>query len=139
MPVTLRNILSIFAGVIIGSIVNMAIVMISGKFIPPPEGADITTMEGLKASMHLFEPKHFIMPFLAHAVGTLVGAFITAKVAATHHMQFALAIGFLFLLGGVANTFMLPSPIWYTALDLIGAYFPMAYIGGKLAVRNKIA
>jgi len=39
-----------------GSIVNMGIVHISGSIIPPPEGADIKTMEGLKATIHLFAP-----------------------------------------------------------------------------------
>ena len=46
--------------------------MMSSSLIPPPEGADVTTLEGLKTSMHLFQPKHFLMPFLAHALGTLL-------------------------------------------------------------------
>ena len=32
--------------------------------------------------MHLFEPKHLVFPFLAHAVGTLVGALVAYLVAA---------------------------------------------------------
>jgi hypothetical protein len=50
----LKNILSVLLGLVIGSIVNMGIVMLSGSIIPPPEGGDITTMEGLKATLHLF-------------------------------------------------------------------------------------
>jgi hypothetical protein len=30
----------------------------------------------------------------------------------------------------------LPSPIWFNALDLIGAYLPMAYLDRKLATKN---
>ncbi len=75
-----KNILAVIAGAILGSAVNMGIIMVSGSFIPPPNGADITTMEGLKASMHLFQPKHFIFPFLAHALGTFAGAFLAAKI-----------------------------------------------------------
>ena len=130
-----KNILAVIAGYILGSIVNMLLVNVSGYIIPPPPGADITTMEGLKATMPLFQPKHFIMPFLAHALGTLAGAFVAAQIAASHKMKFALAIGVLFFLGGVAVAFMIPSPAWFTALDLIAAYIPMAYIGGKLAVK----
>ncbi len=110
--------------------------MISGSIIPPPDGADVTTMEGLKESMHLFQPKHFIMPFLAHALGTFASAFLTGLLAANHKMKFALAIGVVFLIGGIANTFMLPSPIWFTILDLGGAYIPVGYIAGKLVVKN---
>ena len=70
-----RLILAVIAGLVVGSLVNMALVMLSGHVIPPPAGVDTATTEGLKAAMPLFEPKHFLFPFLAHAVGTLVGAF----------------------------------------------------------------
>ncbi len=136
MNPTLKNVLAVVAGLVIGSIVNMAIIMISGSIIPPPEGADVTTMEGLKASMHLFGPKNFIFPFLAHALGTLVGAIIAAKFAANKNMRLALVIGAIFFVGGFTNVFLLPSPMWFNILDLVGAYFPMAYLGGKMMVKG---
>ena len=132
-----KNILAVIAGLIIGSIVNMGLIMISGSVIPPPEGGDVTTMEGLKETMHLFEPKHFIFPFLAHALGTLVGSFVAATIAANNKMKFAIAIGCFFLIGGIINVVMLPSPTWFAILDIVGAYIPMAIIGGKLALRKK--
>jgi hypothetical protein len=131
-----KNIGAFILGFVTGSLVNMALISISGKIIPPPAGADIKTMEGLKASMHLFEPKHFIFPFLAHALGTLVGAFITTKVAATNKMKLGIGIGFAFLLGGITNILLLPSPTWFTLLDLTCAYLPMSYLGGKIALRK---
>lgn len=131
----IKNILAVVAGSVLGSVVNMGIIKVSGSIIPPPEGADLSTAEGLKAAMHLFEPKHFIMPFLAHALGTFAGAFVAASLAATHKMKFALGVGFFFLLGGIASVFMLPSPAWFSILDLAGAYIPMAYFAGKLAQR----
>ena len=133
MKTTFRNILAIIIGLIIGSGVNMGLILTSGYVIPPPEGADVSTMEGLKATMHLFETRHFIFPFLAHGLGTLVGAFVTSKLAAKHKMKFALSIGGFFLIGGIINIINLPSPVWFNAVDLIGAYIPMAWIGGKLA------
>ncbi len=129
----IKNILTVIAGLIFGSFVNMGIIMISSHIITPPEGADVTTMEGLKASIHLFQPKHFIFPFLAHALGTFFGAFLTAKICANHKIQYSLVISAFFLAGGIANILMLPSPIWFTVLDLVGAYIPMGYIAGKLA------
>ncbi|MBU2901444.1 hypothetical protein [Maribacter dokdonensis] len=135
MNPVLKNVLAVVAGVIIGSMVNMGIIMISGSIIPPPEGGDITTMEGLKSTMHLFEPKHFIFPFLAHALGTLVGAFVAAKIAAGKKMLMALLVGLFFLIGGTVNIAMLGGPMWFTALDIIVAYMPMGYLGYVLAKR----
>lgn len=133
----IKNILAVVAGGILGSAVNMGIIMISGSIIPPPDGADATTMEGLKASIHLFQPRHYIFPFLAHALGTFAGAYVAAMIAANHKMKFALGIGVLFLAGGVANILMLPSPTWFTVSDLVGAYIPMAYLAGKLVVKKQ--
>ncbi|EMM75142.1 hypothetical protein QMM42_17020 [Leptospira santarosai] len=131
----IQNIIAVVAGAIFGSIVNMGIIMISGHIIPPPNGADVTTVEGLKASLHLFQPKHFILPFLAHALGTFSGAFLAAVISKNHKIKFAYVIGILFLAGGIANIIMLPSPVWFAVLDLTGAYIPMGYLAGKLSQR----
>lgn len=128
----LKNILAIIAGLIAGSLINGAIIQISGSIIPPPNGADVTTMEGLKASLHLFEPKHFIFPFLAHALGTFVGAYIAARIA-TRKILFAMVIGVFFLIGGISMVMMIPSPVWFIVVDLVGAYLPVAYFAGRMA------
>ncbi|MCB0566755.1 MAG: hypothetical protein KDD01_20495 [Phaeodactylibacter sp.] len=135
----LKNILAVVAGLVLGSVVNMGLIMLSSSVIPPPDGVDVTNMESLKSSMHLFEPKHFIFPFLAHALGTLAGAFTAARIAAGHKMKFALGIGAFFLIGGIANVFMLPSPAWFTVLDLVGAYIPMGWLGGRWAGASAVA
>lgn len=59
----LKNVLAVIAGVVVGSAVNMAIIMISGSVIPLPEGVDASNAESLKSNIHLFETKHYIMPF----------------------------------------------------------------------------
>lgn len=133
MNPVIKNIIAVIVGLIVGSVVNMGIVMLSGIVIPPPNGADVTTMEGLRETLPLFEPKHFVMPFLAHALGTLAGAFIAAKIAATRKMLMALILGLFFLGGGIYSAVMLQGPIWFLMVDLVLAYIPMAWIGWKIA------
>jgi len=128
-----KNILAVIAGIVIGSLVNMGLVMSGHAIISPPEGFDPMDMESLKENIHLFQPKHFVFPFLAHALGTLVGAFLAAKLAVSHKMKFALGIGAFFLLGGIINTMTLGGPTWFNALDIILAYIPMGWLGGKIA------
>ncbi len=131
----LKNSLAILAGAFIGGALNMAIIMVSSHIIPPPEGTDLKTIEGLKAAMHLMEPKHFLMPFLAHSLGTLVGSCITAYIVPNQKMMYALLIATWFMIGGIMNIFMLPSPTWFTITDLVGAYLPMGFLGGYIATR----
>jgi len=90
-------------------------------------------MDSLAANFHLFQPINFLMPFLAHALGTLIGAFIATKIAATYKLQFALSIGVLFLLGGIQMTTLLPAPLWFDIADVGFAYIPMAYLGYSMA------
>lgn len=132
----IQNTIAIFGGLILGSAVNMGLITLGGVLVPPPAGVDISTMEGLAEAMQLYEPKHFLFPFLAHAVGTLAGAILAAKVAATHKLMIAVVIGAAFLAGGITMVFSLPSPLWFNALDLIGAYLPMAYLGYRLVKKD---
>ena len=132
MNPVLRNILAVVAGAVLGGIVNSLLVTVGPNIIPIPEGADVTDMDKLAESMHLFEPKHFIFPFLGHAVGTLIGAFTTVKIAVSNHRNLALVIGGFFLLGGIAAASMLPAPTWFNVLDLALAYVPMGWLGWKL-------
>lgn len=128
-----RNILAVVVGALVGGALNMAIINNGGMLIPPPEGLIPGDMESLKEHMPNFGPEQFVVPFLAHALGTLVGAWLAALIAATHKMKFALSIGVWFLLGGIAVSFMLPAPIWFSAVDILLAYLPMGYLGWKLA------
>lgn len=137
MPRLLRNILAIIVGLLVGGVVNMAIVTFGPALIPPPAGVDPTNAESLAGAMHLFEPRHFVMPFLAHALGTLAGALVAWLIAASHKAKFAYAIGVIFLCGGIAACFMIPAPLWFMALDLILAYLPMAWLATRIGARMR--
>jgi hypothetical protein len=135
MSKSLRMAAAVVGGVVIGSVVNMALISVSGKVIPPPLGADVTTMEGLKASLPLFEAKHFLFPFLAHALGTVVGAVVACLLAVGRSAVAAYIVGGFFLVGGIANAFLLPAPAWFIAVDLLLAYAPAAWLGQAFARR----
>ncbi len=137
MPNLLRNVLALIAGIVIGGVVNMVLITLSPSLIPPPPGVDVNNAESLIKAMHLFEPRHFVMPFLAHAVGTLAGALAAYLIAATYRAQIAYVIGAVFLCGGVAASFMIPAPTWFIALDLLAAYLPMAWLAIQIGTRMK--
>lgn len=134
MKKTIINLFVFVVCVLTGGMLNGIIVKYSSAIIPPPIGFDLTTEEGLKAAMQVMEPKHFIMPFLAHALGTLVGAFLVTLFIKERKLFRALLVGFLFFLAGTYMVFILPSPLWFDAVDLGLAYIPMAWLGYKLAI-----
>lgn len=135
MKTILRNVLAVIVGLVVGGALNMALITVSPHVIPPPAGVDVTDVESLSKSIHLFEPKHFVFPFLAHALGTLAGALLAFLIAASYRSTFAYIIGAFFLAGGIAAAFMIPAPIWFIVLDLAAGYIPMAWIGTQLGQR----
>jgi hypothetical protein len=132
MKPIIKNILAVISGWLGGSVINMGLILTGHKLFPI-EGIDPNDMSELAAVMPTLEFEYFIFPFLAHAVGTLVGAVIAGMMAASHKMKFSLGIGGLFLLGGIVANCMLPGPTWYAVTDIVIAYIPMAWIGGKIA------
>lgn len=135
MPSLLRNVLAVIVGLLLGSVVNGSLIALSPSLIPPPAGVDVNSVESMRANIGLFQPRNFLMPFLAHALGTLVGAVAAYLVAVTHRARFAYAIGVIFLCGGIAACFMIPAPTWFIAVDLLFAYVPMAWLAIQIGSR----
>lgn len=132
----MKSILLSVLGLVLGAITNGFLVQVGNQVIAPPKGFDLTTDKGLAKAMPLMEFKHFVFPFLAHALGTFVGALFVSKMRVNRTLINAMAIGFAFLAGGVMMVLMLPgTPVWFILLDLIVAYLPMAYLGYKLGQR----
>ena len=130
------NILSVLVGVFIGAIVNMAILMMSSAIIAPPKGVDMTSDAGINAAMPLLEPKHFLMPFLAHAIGTFVAVYLATRFSKTKAIRIPIIIASIYLIGGIMEVMNLNAPLWFNVIDLLGAYFPMAFIAFKWGKRD---
>ncbi|MEY4594058.1 MAG: hypothetical protein RIQ47_468 [Bacteroidota bacterium] len=131
----LKNTLLTIAAWILGALANGFIINIGGFIIPLPAGADVSTPEGLAASMPLMQSQHFITPLIAHAGGTFIGAWLVCRFISENQLMRAMIIGFLFFAAGLYMTYILPAPMWFEILDMTLAYFPMAYLGYKTANR----
>lgn len=128
-----RIVAAVTLGLIVGAAVNMALIMVGGALVPPPPGANVTDQESLRRAMPLFTARHFLFPLLAHAMGSLVGAHVAARIAPLAARRWALLVGAFFLVGGVQMARELPAPGWFLALDLALAYLPAAWLGARLA------
>lgn len=132
----IRNILAVIVGFVVFGVVNMAIITIGHRIIPPPAGVHVEDFESIKAAIKTFELKHFITPFLAHALAALIGAWLTSLIAASHRFKLSMLVGCLFLIGGILNVLMLMPPVWFIFLDLVVTYLPMSWLGWKLSRKD---
>ena len=126
----LKNILVFISGFILGSCANMGLIITGNQLMPFTDGVN-----PIDATM--WELKYFLFPFLAHSVGTFVGAFIVARYTASYHLVLSLSVGVLFLIGGISMVFIMPAPLWFIIIDISLAYLPMGWYGWKLTGQEK--
>jgi hypothetical protein len=130
----MKSILLAILGLFIGAFVNMGIIQLGTYLVKAPGNYDLSTEEGLAQAMPLMGFEHFVFPFLAHALGTLVGAYFVTKMKVDKPLLKSMAIGFAFLAGGNIMALSIPNiPNWFILLDIQLAYLPMAYLGYRLA------
>ncbi len=137
----IRNILGLLGGLLAGGIVNGAIVSL-GHHLYPIEGYTDGDMESLALAMENLSLAQLLFPFVAHAVGTMVGALFAYIISYSYKATFALIVGVFFLIGGITMVYLVGEPWWFVALDLVFAYLPMAYlaiiIGRKIQPAKKV-
>lgn len=131
MKPIVRNIIAVVVGWLIGGFVNGAIVEVGMSTYP--SDVDTTDYDAISTFLESASFVYFLYPLIAHLAGSFVGGFIAALISKNRKMGTALIVGGLFFLGGVIVTFLIPAPAWFIALDLIVAYFPMAFLGGIIA------
>lgn len=96
-------------------------------FDPAKEKEVHAFIESLPAGAH-------IAAAVCHWIGTAAGAAVAMLVAGRSHIWPALAIGAIFLLGGIMNALSLPTPAWFLPLDAIG-YPVVAWLVGRKLLR----
>lgn len=129
----LRFLLASVAALLSGLLVNGGLVALGHRIIPLPNGLSGDTPEALTAAIPFMSAEHFLFPFLAHAGGSLVSAFVASLISRNHNFWFPALFGALFMAGGIYMAVILPAPFWFEAVDLGFAYLPMAWFGYRLA------
>jgi MFS family permease len=127
-----RAFAAVFAGIIVGFIVIMAVEMLT-PYHPP---ADISVEDKAKLGEWIagLPFAAFAILLMAYFLGAATGGFVTNKIASPTRYRPALITGFGLFAAGIANVLSFPHPLWFViASSLI--YFIGAWIGGRAATR----
>jgi hypothetical protein len=138
MKKTIYTVLWVVLSLVFGSLINGLIIYIAPLIIKYPVGVSFATEESTIQSMKLLHPIHFIIPFVAHALGIFISTLLMAIYVKNNFLKLAIFISVLYLFAGVLNVIMYPSPIWFIVLDLVVAYIPIGYLGAKLGVKINV-
>ena len=129
----LKSIGAVLAGLVFILVTHLGVDRVLealGVFPPPEQGLHITWM--------------LILATAYRVVLSIVGCYITARLAPSRPLAHALVLGFIGVVGSLAGLSMAISqnlsPVWYP-IGLAILSLPSAWVGGKLAERraNKLS
>ena len=133
----LRNIGAVVLGMIVGMVVNMALISLNGYVVfPMPEGMDMYDPEQLSGYIETLPAAGMILPILAHLGQAFVGGWVAARLGASRPMVLAMIVGVLSLAGGIMNAMSIPLPAWtYIEMPL---YLVVAWFAGPMEVKRRL-
>lgn len=120
----LRTVLGILAGVVLAFVVMMAMEMVSYAAFPPPAGLDPSDPEDVRqivASASLAAMAWVVFGWFVSAVA---GGWLARRLSRRDWAGWVIAG--LIAVGGIANVFMIPHPLWMqiaaVAAPLLGGW-----------------
>ncbi|MCB9778564.1 MAG: hypothetical protein H6742_08390 [Alphaproteobacteria bacterium] len=133
----LRNIGAVLLGMLVGSILNMAVVMLNSYVLfPMPEGVSFEDPVAFGAYVADLPATAFVLVIVAHLLQAGGGGWVAARVGKSRPMVLAMIVGVLTLLGGAMNAAQLPLPSWtYIEFPL---YLVVAYGAGWLEQQRRV-
>ena len=135
MKSVLRSVGSVLLGFVVGTAIMLCVETLNHKIYPLPDGFDPRVPGAVSAAMKSAPLGALLMVLGGWIIGTLVGAWITARVAPPSKLKHGMILGIFFLGAGIANNLSIPPPLWFWVCSL-ALFLPAAYIGSKLAVRQ---
>lgn len=131
----LRQLGAVFAGLVVGSIANMAIIVASWTMWPMPAGLDPADAQALAAYVASLPTAAFVVVMLAHLAQAGIGGWVAASLGTGRPLLLALVVGTLSMVGGVINLATLPAPAWMWIE--VPLYLVVSAAAGQLVARGR--
>ena len=134
----IRNTLATVAGLAVGSIINMALILLNAYVLfPMPEGMDMHDPEQMNAYVAGLPLPAFLVVLAAHLGQSFVGGWTAARLAGSKPLLLAMIVGVISLAGGILNMMTIRGPTWmYIELPL---YLVVAWTAGTIEIRRRAA
>lgn len=132
----LRNIIAVVVGIVAGSMVNMALILLNSYVLfPMPAGMNMNDPEQMNAYIATLPSSAFLVVLLAHLGQAFVGGWVAARLGASRPILLAMIVGVFTLAGGIFNLMTLDGPTWM--LIELPLYLVVAWLAGRLEQRRR--
>lgn len=114
---TVRNLIGIVAGVIVGGLVVFAVEAVGHSLFPPPAGTDLSNPQALEKLIGMLPIGALVAVVVGWFLGSFAGSFTAKKIAGTTVAPWAVAIVFIGLTA--YNFAIIPHPMWMIAAGVL--------------------
>lgn len=126
-----RTILGILAGLVVAWL-TMSVCEFASLFLHrPPPGLDLRDPQALAAHIAAAPLSAMLVVLAGWALAAFLGGWVAARIA-RHRRVAAILIGALVLAGVIANSTMIPHPLWMTIAGLV-LPLPLAWLAARMA------
>ncbi|MBT8103062.1 MAG: hypothetical protein KJO95_08850 [Gammaproteobacteria bacterium] len=133
-----KNIAAGLAGVVIAIALVWLIEMIGHSVYPPPADLDFADPDAMRAYIATLPIGAFAFVGGAWFIATLVGTSVACRIGGAKPLIFAIVVGGLMLLATLANLIMIPHPLWFSSISVLGiilaAWLGMTFGAGAKSV-----
>ena len=130
----MKKVLAVIAGMVAGGIAMSIVQMISSLLHPMPANLSLSDTEGVREWISNLPASAFAIVLFSHSLGAYVAAVVCRLIVGEKWRRGTLIIAGLFTLAGIANSIIIPQPIWVSLVDVV-VYFPAALLGESM-IRN---
>jgi len=115
-----KNIAAGIAGVVIAGALVWLIEMVGHSVYPPPTNLNFADPDAMRAYIDMLPLGALLFVAAAWFVATLCGTFAACKIGNAKPIVFAGVVGGLMLIATAANLIIIPHPLWFSILGVVG-------------------
>lgn len=116
----IRNAAAVVAGVVTAFVLIMLIEKLGHMIYPPPTDLDWSDPAAVRPYMATMPVLALLFPMFAWMIATFVGSLLGCFIGTARPLAFAGIVGGLVLAGTVANLIVIPHPLWFSILSVVG-------------------
>jgi hypothetical protein len=134
----IRNIGAGLAGIVVAGTIVWLVEMIGHTIYPTPADLDTGDMDVMRAYVDTVPLGAMLSVALAWFLGSLGGTFAACRIGSARPLVYLLVVGGMMFAGAAFNLTMIPHPIWFSILGVVGI-FVGAWLGMTLGTRKGAA
>ena len=115
-----RNIAAGVVGVVIAFTLVLVVEKIGHMVYPVPDGLDFTDAEAMSAYVATLPVGALLFVGAAWMIGAAGGTCAACAIGTASPLRFAIVIGGLVFIAACYNLFIIPHPIWFSIVGLVG-------------------